>query len=29
MIMQRPSTRFRSEGYFVYEISEEMFYPDL
>ena len=25
--MQRPSPRFRSEEYFVYEISEEMFYP--
>ena len=24
--MQRPSPRFRSEEYFVYEISEEMFY---
>ena len=23
--MQRPSPRFRSEEYFVYEISEEMF----
>ena len=27
--MQRPSPRFRSEEYFVDEISEEMFYPDL
>ena len=27
--MQRPSPRFRSEEYFVYEISEEMFYPTL
>ena len=30
--MQRPSPRFRSEKYFVYEISEEMFtqiYKDL
>ena len=30
--MQRPSPRFRSEKYFVYEISEEMFtqiYRDL
>ena len=30
--MQRPSPRFRSEEYFVYEISEEMFtqiYRDL
>ena len=27
--MQRPSPRFRSEEYFVYEISEEMFYPYL
>ena len=27
--MQRPSPRFRSEEYFVYEISEEMFYPNL
>ena len=27
--MQRPSPRFRSEEYSVYEISEEMFYPDL
>ena len=26
--MQRPSPRFRSEEYFVYEISEEMFYPN-
>ena len=25
--MQRPSPRFRSEEYFVYEISGEMFYP--
>ena len=25
--MQRPSPRFRSEEYSVYEISEEMFYP--
>ena len=25
--MQRPSPRFRLEEYFVYEISEEMFYP--
>ena len=24
--MQRPSPRFRSEEYFVYEISEEQFY---
>ena len=27
--MQRPSPRFRSEEYFVYEISEEMFYSNL
>ena len=27
--MQRPSPRFRSEKYFVYEVSEEMFYPNL
>ena len=27
--IQRPSPRFRSEEYFVYEISEEMFYPNL
>ena len=27
--MQRPSRRFRSEEYFVYEISEEMFFPNL
>ena len=27
--IQRPSPRFRSEDYFVYEISEEMFYPNL
>ena len=27
--MQRPSPRFRSEEYFVYEISEKMFYPNL
>ena len=29
--MQRPSPRFRSEleEYFVYEVSEEMFYPNL
>ena len=27
--MQRPSPRFRSEEYFVYETSEEMFYPNL
>ena len=26
--MQRPSPRFRSEEYFIYEISEEMFYPN-
>ena len=26
--MQRPSPRFRSEEYFVYEISEEMFYME-
>ena len=26
--MQRPWPRFRSEEYFVYEISEEMFYPN-
>ena len=26
--MQRPSPRFRSEEYFVYEISEEMFYSN-
>ena len=26
--MQRPSPRFRSEEYFVYELSEEMFYPN-
>ena len=28
-IIQRPSPRFRSEEYFVNEISEEMFYPNL
>ena len=27
--IQRPSPRFGSEEYFVYEISEEMFYPSL
>ena len=27
--MQRPSQRFRSEKYFVYEISKEKFYPNL
>ena len=27
--MQRPSPRFRSKIYFVYEISGEMFSPDL
>ena len=27
--MQRPSPRFRSEQYFVYEIFEETFYPNL
>ena len=27
--MQRPSPRFRSEGYFVYEIFEETFYQNL
>ena len=27
--MQRPSLRHRSKEYFVYEISEEMFYPKL
>ena len=27
--MQRSSPRFRSEEYFVYEVSEELFYPDL
>ena len=27
--MQRPSPRFRSKGYFVYEIFEETFYQDL
>ena len=27
--IQRPSPRFRSEEYFVYEVSEEMFYPNL
>ena len=26
--MKRPSPRFRSEEYFVYKISEEMFYPN-
>ena len=26
--MQRPLPRFRSEEYFIYEISEEMFYPN-
>ena len=26
--IQRPWPRFRSEEYFVYEISEEMFYPN-
>ena len=26
---KRPWPRFRSEEYFVYEISEEMFYPNL
>ena len=28
-IYKDPRARFRSEEYFVYEISEEMFYPDL
>ena len=27
--MQRPSRRFRSEEYFVYEVYEEMFYLNL
>ena len=27
--MQRPSPRFRSEEYFVYEVKEEIFYPNL
>ena len=27
--MKSPSPRFRSEEYFVYKISEEMFYPNL
>ena len=27
--IQRPSPRIRSEDYFAYEISEEMFYPNL
>ena len=27
--MQRPSPRFRSEGYFVYEIFKETFYQNL
>ena len=27
--MQRPSPRFRTEEYFVYEIFEETFYPNL
>ena len=27
--MQRLSPRFRSEEFFVYEISEEVFYPNL
>ena len=27
--MQRPSPRFRSEGYFVYEIFEKTFYQNL
>ena len=27
--IQRPSPRFRSEDYFEYEISEEMFYPNI
>ena len=27
--IERPSPRFRSEESFVYEISEEMFYPNL
>ena len=27
--IQRPSPRFKSEEYFVYEIFEEMFYPNL
>ena len=26
--MQRPSPRFRSEEYFIYETLEEMFYPN-
>ena len=25
--MQRPPPRFRSDEYFVHEVSEEMFYP--
>ena len=27
--MQRTSPRFKSEEYFVYEISEEVFHPNL
>ena len=27
--MQRPSPRFRSEGYFVYDIFKETFYQNL
>ena len=27
--IQRPSQRFRPEEYSVYEVSEEMFYPNL
>ena len=27
--MQRPSPKFRSEEYFIYEISEEIFCPNL
>ena len=27
--MQRPPPNFRSEEYFVYEISQKMFYPNL
>ena len=29
IIIRRPSPRFKSEEYFVYEIFEEMFYPNL
>ena len=28
-IIQRPSPRLGSDKYFVYEINEEMFYPNL